>query len=74
MNSQLKSLEKAMRALQKELQEQNKTMLYAFSFIVVLAKKIGLTKKQISELGKEALKDLDKVVEKQEFRKIMKNL
>ncbi|GEM_PF-3178894 len=72
MSDPLKSLEKAIKSLQEELQEQKEATTYTLSLLVLLAKELGLTKSRFSELSKEALKNLPKDLENQEFRKILK--
>ncbi len=74
MNDRLKSLEKAIKTLQEELREQKETAIYTLSLVVLLAKELGLTKSRFSELSKEALKNLPKDLENQEFRKLMKGV
>ena len=74
MSNELKSLEKSIKVLQEELREQKETTIYMLSIIVLLAKELGLTKSRLSELSREAMKNLPKDMENQEFGKIMKGL
>lgn len=70
----MKALEKAVRALQEELREQKEATTYALSLIVLLAKELGLDKKRFVELSREAMRNLPKDMENQEFRKLMEGL
>lgn len=74
MNNPSKALENAIKALQAELKEQKETTTYALSLLVLLAKELGLEKKRFSELSREAMKNLPRDMENQEFRKMMKRL
>ncbi|MBI4549463.1 MAG: hypothetical protein HY714_00855 [Candidatus Omnitrophica bacterium] len=74
MSDAVKALEKAVRALQEELREQKEATTYALSLIVLLAKELGLDKKRFVELSREAMRNLPKDMENQEFRKLMEGL
>jgi hypothetical protein len=69
-----KAVENAIKALQEELREQREATTYALSLIVLLAKELGLEKKRFAELSREAMKNLPRDLETQEFRKLMRDL
>lgn len=73
-DARLAALENAVRELQEKAKKGERTVLYLLTLLLSAARELGLEKEVVSRLMKDSVGDLDKILGRQEFRKIMKNV
>jgi len=74
MDQKLKTLEKIVREQQHAIHNLRKSAIATLSLMLSIAEEPELNRDNLARLMKESMKDAERVVEKNEFSKIVKGL
>jgi len=72
--ARLDALEKALRAAQQDGRKNERSLIYVISLFISAANEMGLTKEAIGRLLSGCMEDVDRVMQKHEFRGIIRGI